>query len=499
MLHDDALKPYAVKLQQYQQALDKVEKNADIKPLIGDIDHTTQSLDLLSELVATLPIDDATIRTNVVDAISEIYAKLNQLKARANNKRKNLGSEEAVAQFSAQFKLFSQSITNALGIAETPEKCDEQLSKLLVQLEDLESQFSDYERFLGDIMDKREELYESFETHRQSLVEQQQRRAQAVADSADRILNSIEKRSLKLADKDKLNTYFASDSLVLKIRDLIAELQSLGSAVVADDIDARFKALKEQAIRALRDKSEIFEEGGKVIKLGSKHKFSVNTQELDLTIVPRHDALFFHLTGTDFYEKVQDDRLSTMQSYWAMSLESETEDVYRAEYLAHLVIQAAQREEEGLTWKELLAAASDIEVLTKQVRDFSTPLYKQGYQKGIHDHDAALIIQQLLPAMETAGLLRFSPQARGLSQLFWANAEAWLSKSSNESAIDPSVLQSWPERATAALKLRQLFADTDAIDLLVAEIEQVLSAFFVETQLRDVCLLYTSPSPRDRG
>ena len=42
-------------------------------------------------------------------------------KKRPKHKQKDLGSSEAVAQFSAQFKLFSQSITNALGLATTPE------------------------------------------------------------------------------------------------------------------------------------------------------------------------------------------------------------------------------------------------------------------------------------------------------------------------------------------------------------------------------------------
>nr|WP_255324554.1 hypothetical protein [Budvicia aquatica] len=52
-----------------------------------------------------------------------------------------------MAQFGAQFKLFSQGITNALTLASDPERCDEQLSRLLVQLEELESQFSEQEEF----------------------------------------------------------------------------------------------------------------------------------------------------------------------------------------------------------------------------------------------------------------------------------------------------------------------------------------------------------------
>ena len=464
---ENSLDIYLEKLESFQEQSELVKTNAQLKPLIADVDETIQGLDLLSELVATLEIDDATVRTAIVDSVSEIYAKLNQVKAKSGQRAKSLGSEEAVAQFSAQFKLFSQSIANALALSETPEKCDEQLARLLVQLEDLESQFSDYDRFLSDIMDKREELYESFETHRQRLVEQQQRRAQTLADSANRILKTIEKRSLKLQDRDKLNTYFASDALVLKINDLVTELISLNGEVIVDDIQARLKALQEQAIRSLRDKTDIFEDGGKVIKLGPKHRFSVNTQELDLTIVPRDKQLYFHLVGTDFYEHVDDPSLAKTQAYWDVALESETTELYRSEYLAHLVIQAAKDEQEGLSMKSLGDLCADKEALVKIVRDFSTPLYKQGYQKGIHDNDAANIIQSLLPALNSAGLLVFSPKARGLAQLYWSNID-----------LSDELINGWPSRAAGAVKLRELFADSSAVKLLTKEIKEQIKVFF---------------------
>jgi len=419
LANDDALNSYTDRTTEYANAIDLAQTNAEIRPILTNIEETTAQLDLLSELITTLKIDDTTVRTRIVDTISEVYAKLNQTKARGSQKQKGLGSEEAIAQFSAQFKLFSQSITNALGIADTPEKCDEQLAKLLVQLEDLESQFSDYDQFLTDIMDKREEIYESFEAHKQSLMEARQRRAQTLSDSASRILNSIEKRSLKLTDRDELNTYFASDTLVLKISEIIEELRELDSDVAADDVQSRFKGLKEQAIRSLRDKSDIYEDGGKIIKLGPKHKFSVNQQELDLTIIPRNDQLYFHLIGTNYYELVSDETLSSSQHYWSMSLESETPTVYRAETLAFMVIEAAKKEQDGLTLSELKRASKDAEELTKLIRDFSTPYYKHGYQKGIHDFDAAKIVAALLPSMESAGLLTYDPNSRALAQLFY--------------------------------------------------------------------------------
>jgi len=462
---ENALDSYTLQAKDVTEAIEQATTNAEIRPLLESIVETTSQLDLLSELITTLKIDDTTIRTRIVDTISEVYAKLNQTKARGSQKQKGLGSEEAIAQFSAQFKLFSQSITNALGVADTPEKCDEQLAKLLVQLEDLESQFSDYDQFLSDIMDKREEIYDSFEAHKQSLMEARQRRAQTLTDSAERILKSIEKRSLKLGDSDELNTYFASDTLVLKTNELIEQLRELDADVAADDIHARFKALREQSIRSLRDKTDIYEDGGKVIKLGPKHKFSVNQQELDLTIIPRNDQLFFHLIGTDYYEPVSDDTLQGSQQYWSMSLESETPELYRGEYLAYLVITSAQQERDELSIPLLTRASKDIEELTKLVRDFSTPYYKHGYQKGIHDSDAALIIQAALPVMASADLLMFEPFARGLASIFWANVS------------DAKVKASWQQRATSAVALNKLFADNKAEDLLANEIAEQLFNF----------------------
>lgn len=468
--NESSLESYHARTQAYATSIEKAETNAEIRPVLDSISETTAQLDLLSELITTLKIEDTTIRTRIVDTISEVYAKLNQTKARGSQKQKGLGSEEAIAQFSAQFKLFSQSITNALGSADTPEKCDEQLAKLLVQLEDLESQFSEFDQFLTDIMDKREEVYDSFEAHKQSLIEAQQRRAQTLADSASRILKSIEKRSLKLADSDELNTYFASDALVIKTGELISQLRALDSDVAADDIDSRFRALKEQSIRSLRDKTDIYEDGGKVIKLGSKHKFSVNQQDLDLTIIPRDSKLYFHLIGTDYYELVSNRSLAESQEFWSMSLESETSSVYRAEYLAYQVLEAAKHEKNELSFKILDHALKEPDTLIKLVRDYSTPLYKQGYQKGIHDYDAAKILLTLVPSLKDAGLLIYDPVARGLSQLFFANLP--LISDDHE-----SLKNEWRQRASSAIQLRNLFADDQALSLLSNEIAMNLKQF----------------------
>src|SRR5690606_31169117 len=215
-------------------------------------------------------------RTRVVDALSALYARLNQAKARAEQRRRSMGSTEAVAQFGAQFSLFGQSIASALASASDPERCDEQLSRLLVQLEELESQFGEHEQFLADILAKREELLDTFDAHKQTLLDDRQRKAVAVHDAAQRIIDGLPRRTARLADSDALNAFFAGDALILKLRELAARLRELKDSVRADDVEARLKGARDQAVRTLRDRSELFEGGGDVIRLGPRHRFSVN-------------------------------------------------------------------------------------------------------------------------------------------------------------------------------------------------------------------------------
>src|SRR5690606_9759494 len=136
------------------------------------------------------------------------------------------------------------------------------LSRLLTQLQEVESQFSDYDQFLADILGKREEIVEAFEAHKQKLLDARQQRAQNLEDAANRILTGVQRRLDKFQTADEVNSFFASDPLILKLRQRIEELQGLDASVKADDLSARFKAMREQGVRALRDKAEIFEEGG---------------------------------------------------------------------------------------------------------------------------------------------------------------------------------------------------------------------------------------------
>jgi len=468
---DAALEPYHTEIGELETRLPAHERVADLDPDLQKLKEIAGGLDLLSELIATLKVDDATVQTAIVESISGVYSRLNQARARGKQLRKDMGSAEAVGQFSAQFKLFSQSITNALGLASDPERCDTQLSRLLVQLEELESRFSEHEQFLADILDKREEIHDTFSAHKQQLIDAQQARAQTLSDAVARILGNIEKRAQRFGEIEELNTYMASDTLVLKVHDIVGQLRELNSAVKADDADARLKMIRDMATRALRDRGDLYSSDGKTISLGPRHKFSVNTEDLDLTIIPRQDGLALHLVGTQFFEPIDNERLNALKPYWHMSLTSETDTVYRGEYLAYRFIEAVRSAEHDLDWKALVLCVNDADVVDEHVRKFATARYREGYQKGVHDSDATAIVKVMVPLMEMGGLLRYSPEARGLAQLFWH------ALSTDEGAADEGSLESLHTRARSASRLQNLFNDASAMKLLEQEVQELFDAW----------------------
>jgi hypothetical protein len=466
---DDALASYYQQIGNVSEHYEACKTTTDIQVHLDALAKMATGLDLLSELMATLKVPDATIQTKIIEAVSEVYSRLNQQKAQVEHQRKSFGAAESAAQFSAQFKLLNQSIHNALGLSTTPDKCDEQLSRLLVQLEELEGQFSEHDEFLSDILAKRDEIFETFETHKQQLTDARQSKCQTLADAAQRILQSITRRTQKFTEADQLNTFFASDGLISKLRELADSLREYDDNVKADDIDAKIKAAKEQAIRTLKDKSEIYEAGGKVIKLGPKHRFSVNTQELDITILPRNDQQNIHLIGTDFYEVIDSAPLNALKPFWTLTSPSESKTVYRGEYLAYQIIKAAQNSEENLTWSKLGECCADEGDLLSLVRSYAAPRFNEGYEKGIHDHDATKILTKLIPALQMAGTLKFTPFIRAMAVIFWSEKQKEQAQTL------------WPGRARNALQMNTLFNAISAQNQLQQEMAQEI-AHFVEAQ-----------------
>ena len=424
LLGDQALEPYHRQLRELGSQIAPCRKTAEAKKLAEQLDQVGAGLDLLTEIVGGLTIDDPTERTAILERISEVLAILNRTRAELLARRKELLHGESAAEFGARFNLLGQSIAGTLALCDTPERCDEQLSKLLLQLEELEGRFGEVDTFLEQLTEKREDLYEAFTARKQILVDERQRRASRLKLAADRVLEGIGRRAAGFTAPEELAAYFVSDPMIAKLSELAGQLRELGSAIQADELEGRVKTLREEAARVLRDRREIFEDGTAVLRLGN-HRFSVNSQPFDATLVPREVGpgqleLFLHLTGTDFAERVQDQALDSVREYWDQQILSESPQVYRGEYLAASLLFAAEEEKGGLSLALLRAKALEgPAAFAELVRREAAERYDEGYERGVHDADAALLLEALLQLYTGAGLLRFAPRTRALALVYW--------------------------------------------------------------------------------
>ncbi|MGW1296855.1 DNA repair ATPase [Streptomyces sp. NPDC002533] len=407
----------------------------------------TEGLATVTDVVAGLDIGDATVRTSILERIAEVLGGANRARATLDARRRELLSKEGRAEFAAEFALLGQAVTGALAAAESPEACDDQLARLLLQLENLESRFAEFDDFLAELAERRTEVYEAFSARKQTLQDERARRAERLAGSADRVLETIARRVAALDDLDAVHTYFASDPMVAKIRRTADELRELGDPVRAEELDGRLKAARQEAGRALRDRTELYADGGSVIKLG-RHRFAVNTQPFDLTLVPSGESLVFALTGTDYRAPVTDPAFAAARPYWEQLLPSENAAVYRAEHLAARLL-----DEHGAS---RLTALSDTE-LARLVRESAAEAYDEGYTRGVHDEDATAILAALLRLHADAGLLRHEPGARAAAQLFWTYG------------VDAAQRTAWARRAVSLARARDTFGLAPAIAVLQEE------------------------------
>ncbi len=179
----------------------------------------------------------------------------------------------------------------------------------MVQLEELEGRFAEFDEFVVQLAQRREDVYAAFESRKVQLVEKRNRRAESLSSAADRILKGIDSRVDTMESTDEIAAYFAGDLMVEKVRDIIAQLEDLDDAVRVEDLQSRLKTIREDATRQLKDRQDLYEDGGDVIRLGSQ-RFAVNTQPLDLTTVLRNGELCLHLTGTQFFEPLRNEELT---------------------------------------------------------------------------------------------------------------------------------------------------------------------------------------------
>ncbi|GGO23688.1 DNA repair ATPase [Deinococcus humi] len=472
----EALTPLADEIMALETGLSSADaaSSRELNAQLTKIAGVAGSLDTLSELLSGLPVEDAQARTAVIESISGLYAKLNALRARTERRARDVGEGEMAAQFAAQMNLYRQSVVGALGRADSPERATEELARLTLAAGEIESRFGESDTFVSALLTLRQETQLAFEERRQVLLTARERRNQTLGDTGARIVDGLGTRLGRLSSPEELQAFFAGDPLILRLRQVAGQLSAHGDVVRAGDLLSRLAAARDGAVRQLRDRSDLFEDGGKVIRLGPRHRFSVNTQPLELTLLPRDGTLNVHLTGTGFMQPLHDPVLDSLEEFWDATLESESPQVYRGEYLAHLVMQAARTDaaaqtaatldaaethgaqvtenerQAGLTMDTLRSLLDDPRALEARVRAFAAPHYRGGYEKGVHDHDAALIITALLPLEDAAGALIYPAESRALGVLFWAS---W-----------SELRAEWAERVQSAVTIASMFGTRGAMD-----------------------------------
>jgi hypothetical protein len=448
LIGPEGLKPYELAVEELQAGIEGVNKSQEGYQLSEKMDKTSMDLELLMDIVGNFKIDDPTVSTKIIEKISTLFSKVNNGKAKLKTRIDAFTKSEMAIQFNAQVKLLGQAVVNYLEVADTEEKCDASLNKIMVQLQELEGKFSEFEEYLLILSEKREEIYSTFETRKQAILDKLNKRLVNLFESSNRIINGIENRLSNFDTVDKINGYLATDIMVEKVRDIISELRSLGDSVKADEVSAKLKSVKENTIRQLKDRKDLYLEGEDVIKFGAHH-FSVNRKTIDLSMVQKDKDLYYHITGTDFWDRVDNDEIYKYQHVFNQTIISENYDIYRGEYLAYQVFMASQSNEiEDIGTLYHMSDSHLIEV----VRTFMEKRYQEGYTKGVHDEDACKILRGFLELHHKVDLLIYRSDVRAMARIYW------------HKLMDPEVKEQLKGRLGQLSKIKGVFATPPRVD-----------------------------------
>ena len=435
---------------------------AEAARLAGRLAEQADSLAVVTDLVTGAVTADPGAGTAVLLAIGEVLAAVNRARAVLEARRRALLAEEHSAAHAAESALLAQATTAALAAADTPAGCDDQLARILLRLDGMEARFAEAEDLAAELAVRRTEVQQAFAARRQALLDESAARADRVAASALRALEALRRRLAGLASAEDVHAALAADPMALRVRAAAAELRELDDQVRAQELEDGLTGAAGTAVRTLRDRADLSADGGAGVRLG-RHRFAVRREPVELVLQPDGDRLVFAVTGTA-YRRTADpadpaaspelsalSALSAGREFWTQPLVSESPGLYRGEYLA----------------AGLLERATDEPPLV-QARRAAEPAYDEGYERGVHDQDAALILGALLRLRAGAGLLAYPAEVRAAAQLFWAYG-----------ASEPA-RSGWQRRARSLALARSTFgpaAGLSAVADLAAELSQAVAGF----------------------
>ena len=472
LLSPKSLLPFATQIEKLSTAVPAVSKSATGKELDREFEKISGALKLLIETISQLQIDDLAQRTTIIDGVGDCLSQLNKARSILRMRLRDLTTSEMEADFASQSKLLDQSTAGVLDSADKPDKVDASLTRVLMQIEELEGRYADSETLLLRLTEKRQAICDSFETKRQQLVEVQTRRANSLVAAADRILAGIASKTARIDELAELNSYFASDLMVEKVRRIADQLIELGDSVRCEDVRSRLKTIADDSVRQQRDRRELLSDGNRAIRLG-QHNFSVNHHAIELTTLVRNGQLQLHLTGTQFFEPLSDPALDDAKQLWDQLLPSESATVYRGEYLAYSIVQMWDSSpvipkdvDTSNTMNASAFLSLDVDGRIARVRDTMQSRYQEGYVRGVHDSDAARILAAVLESRNALGMLAFSPKLRSIAWYVWdrlipsvvrASTEVWVIAF----GMMDSMLANTQRNQSALSRLRRLLKEHD--------------------------------------
>ena len=403
-----------------QKEIEKESKYKPLKEINAGIDKLAEQLSVINQEIGTLEFQDTTMLANILEKVATIFAKLNQVKAKGKQKEKDLAFNEAKIEFASHSKLLEQSFKNALNNAHNIEATDAEYANILSVLEGIEARFAEFdtEEFIEQLSKQRESIQTAFETHRQQLQAVLQKKVDNLSKAIEVSLKSITSKASKIDNLKTLSAFFLTDGMVLRVKNLISDIKTLGDINKSEEFATRLKNTEVSFVKKVRDDQDIFENNGTVLKLGN-HRFAVNKQNFEIVLVRKNEELFTHIQGTQFYRKVSTENMNPdLYKYWDYELISESKDLYRSEYLVYSIFEDAKNNNNGLSdvvLKELMDKGTrngkPISILTF-IQEYSSNLYKEGYIKGIHDNDAAALFSAIYKEKEKVQEFNFLSKDR---------------------------------------------------------------------------------------
>ena len=428
---------------------------AEAAQLADRLAEQAEALATVTDLVTGSVTADPGAGTAVLLAIGEVLGAVNRARAVLDGRRRTLLESEHRAAYAAESALLAQATTAALAAADSPAGCDDQLARLLLRLDGLEARFAEAEGPAAELAARREEIQQAFAARRQALLDEAAARADRLADSALRALEALRRRLAGLHAPEDVQAALAADPMALRVRAAAAELRDLDDQVRAQELADGLTGAGQTALRTLRDRSDLSADGGATVRLG-RHRFAVRREPVELTLLPDGAGLSFAVTGTGYRRPAHAPELLAGREFWTQPLVSESPELYRAEYLAAGLLETASASGRAL---------SDQSLLLQQVRGAAELAYDEGYERGVHDQDAAAILGALLRLRAGAGLLEHPAEVRAAAQLFWAHG-----------ASEPQRL-AWQRRARSLALARSTFGPAAALAELAAELTDAVAGF----------------------